>query len=254
MQFYKNRFWRIMPLYWIWTIVHLVVIGIQRNVIPSFLDIFGIFTTLSYYGIGSIRSNWYLSAILLLYATYPILFSLIKRFKWVFLLLTVGLTFIIIYKTQLNWYHNVFIGRLYIFLLGIYFYQVINDCDHRHFFDFIAIVLISIAGIVSLFYNTHQFDYWGTCCLCPILIALLCLLPSKIINSKTVSFCGKHSLEIFIANCWTMLLMSAINSFTGSICKSIAYFISNVLFALALIYINKLITQSHTKSATKKGV
>lgn len=72
-QFYRNRIWRIMPLYWIWAIVHLIVVGIQNNVLPSFLDVFGIFTTLSYYGIGSIRSNWYLSAILLLYAAYPLL-------------------------------------------------------------------------------------------------------------------------------------------------------------------------------------
>ena len=246
-QFYKNRLWRIMPLYWIWAIVHLVVIGIQNNVFPSFLDIFGIFTTLSYYGIGSIRSNWYLSAILLLYAAYPILYTLTKKFKWLFLLLTAGITFVIIYKTQLNWYHNIFVGRLYIFLLGIYIYQTINDDDRHRIFDYIAIALISIAGLVSLFVNTHQFDYWGTSCLCPILIALLCLFPDKITNSKILAFCGKHSLEIFIANCWTMLLMSTIDNCAGSIVKSIAYFISNALFALALIYINKLITQQHTK-------
>lgn len=252
-QFYKNRLWRIMPLYWIWAIVHLVVIAIQRNVLPSFLDIFGIFTTLSYYGIGSIRSNWYLSAILLLYAAYPILYSLTKRLKWVFLLLAAGLTFLIIYKTQLNWYHNVFIGRLYIFMLGIYVYQLINDSSRSLLFDCIAIIIISILGFVSLFNEAHPFDYWGTCCLCPLLIALLCLLPSKIMNAKTVSFCGKHSLEIFIANCWTMLLMAAINDITGSIYKSIAYFVSNALFALALIYINKLIQQPHAKSATEKA-
>ena len=41
-QFYKNRLWRIMPLYWIWAIVHLVAICIQKDIIPSFLDIFGI--------------------------------------------------------------------------------------------------------------------------------------------------------------------------------------------------------------------
>ena len=211
----------------------------------KFRGYLGLITTLSYYGIGSIRSNWYLSAILLLYATYPIQYTLIKRFKWVFLLFTVGLTFVIIFKTQLNWYHNVFIGRLYIFLLGIYVYQLINDNKQNLLFDSIAIILISIAGIISLINNTHQFDYWSTSCLCPILIAMLCLLPTKIMNSTSVSFFGKYSLEIFIANCWTMLLMSAINDITGSIGTSIAYFISNALLALALIYINKLIQQPH---------
>lgn len=253
-QFYKNRIWRIMPLYWIWAIVHLVVISIQRNVIPSFLDIFGLFTTLSYYGIGNIRSNWYLSAILLLYAAYPVLYTLTKRFKWVFLLFTVGLTFLIVYKIQLNWYHNVFVGRLYIFLLGIYVYQVINDNDHKPFTDLVAVSVISILGFSSLFCDSRPFDYWGTNCLCPILIALLCVLPQKVMDSKIVSFCGKHSLEIFIANCWTMLLMSTINIITGSISRSIMYFVSNAIFALVLIYINNLIQQAYAKSATEKTV
>lgn len=250
-QFYKNRLWRIMPLYWIWVIVHLVAICIQKDIIPSFLDIFGIFTTLSYYGIGNIRSNWYLSAILLLYAAYPLLYTLTKKLKWLFLLFTAALAFIIIYKTQLNWYHNVFIGRLYIFLLGIHVYQIINDRDQKLLFDSIAIISISILGLVFLFDSSNRFDYWGTCCFCPILIGLLCLLPSKILNSKAISFCGKHSLEIFIANCWTMLLMSVLSDMiTDGVPKSILYFISNALFALALIYINKLIHLPHAKSAS----
>lgn len=241
-QFYRNRIWRIMPLYWIWAIVHLIVVGIQNNVLPSFLDVFGIFTTLSYYGIGSIRSNWYLSAILLLYAIYPILYTLTKKCKWIFLLLTVGLTFFIIYKIQLNWYHNVFIGRLYIFLLGIYVYQSINNNDHKPLFDLIAVSVVSILGFVSIFCDSHPFDYWGTCCFCPVVIGLICMLPTKILDFKIISVSGKYSLEIFIGNCWTMLLMTTLTSNNiDTIWKSLSYFVSNALFAIVLIYANKTI-------------
>ena len=247
-QFYKNRFWRIMPLYWIWAIVHLIVVGIQNNIIPSFLDVFGIFTTLSYYGIGNIRSNWYLSAILLLYVAYPILYTLTKKFKWIFLLLTAGLTFLIVYKTQLNWYHNVFVGRLYIYLLGIYVYQAINDNAHKLLFDLVAIAAIAVLGFVSLFCDSHPFDYWGTCCLCPVVIVLICTLPAKILDSKIVTFCGKYSLEIFIGNCWTMLLMTTLSSHNiDTVSKSLSYFVSNALFAMVLIYANKAIQALITK-------
>ncbi len=250
-QFYKNRFWRIMPLYWIWAIVHLIVVGIQNDILPSFLDVFGIFTTLSYYGIGNIRSNWYLSAILLLYAAYPILYAITKRYKWIFLLLMVSLTFLIVYKIQLNWYHNVFVGRLYIFLLGIYVYQVINNQDHKPIFDLVAISAISILGFASLFCDSHRFDYWGTCCFCPVVIGLICMLPTKILDSKIVSFCGKYSLEIFIGNCWTMLLMTTLSSNNiDTVSKSLSYFVSNALFAMVLIYANKKI-QTFVKKHTR---
>lgn len=251
-QFYKNRLWRIMPLYWIWAIVHLIAVGIQNNITPSFLDVFGIFTTLSYYGIGSIRSNWYLSAILLLYVAYPMLYTLTKKYKWIFLLLTIGLTFLIVYKTQLNWYHNVFIGRFYIFLLGIYVYQAINDNAHKMLFDLVAIAAIAVLGFVSLFSHSHPFDYWGTCCFCPVVIGLICMLPAKILNSKIVTFCGKYSLEIFIGNCWTMLLMTTLSNHNiETVSKSLAYFVSNALFAMVLIYANKAIQtliKKHTRT------
>lgn len=242
LQFYKNRFWRIMPFYCIWAIVHLVVICFQRNMIPTFVDIVGLFTTLSYYGIGSIRSNWYLSALLLLYAAYPVLYALVKKLNWALLLITASLTFAITFKTQLNWYHTVFIGRFYIFLFGIYCYQVITDNNRNLLYTLIAVLIISIFGFASLFDDSHQFDYWGTSCLCPIVIGLLCLVPSKILNSKVVSFCGNHSLECFIGNCWTMLLMTSLNSHeTDAVWKSIVYFLSNALFAMVLISANKRI-------------
>lgn len=80
-RFYKNRFLRIMPLYWVWAIIHVVVLYFYKSKlsIPSTLDIFGIATTLSYYGIGSIRSNWYLSASICFYLLFPLLFTIIKK-------------------------------------------------------------------------------------------------------------------------------------------------------------------------------
>lgn len=51
-RFYKNRFFRIMPLYLIWALVHLTVTCVNNRFVPSFWDVFGISTTLSYWGGG----------------------------------------------------------------------------------------------------------------------------------------------------------------------------------------------------------
>jgi hypothetical protein len=67
-----------------------------------------------------------------------------------------------------------------------------------------------------------------------------------------VTFCGKNSLEIFIGNCWTMLLMTTLSNHNiETVSKSLAYFVSNALFAMVLIYANKAIQtliKKHTRT------
>lgn len=233
--FFQNRFTRILPLYSIWAIVYLCVVCIQMHTIPTITDVFGLFTTLSYYGIGAIRSNWYLSALLFFYLFFPLLFKFVSRWKWYALFVILGISATLLYYFHFNWYHDAFIGRFYIFCLGIYFYNIQNRVRKV---DYIFIFFIILIGIISLSY--FKFQFWGIACVCPALIILLSLLPNSITKCHFIVLCGQYSLEIFIANCWTMLLMGMIQ--VDSLSSCIVYFISNVIFTFMLIIINK---QSH---------
>lgn len=234
--FYLNRFTRILPLYWIWAIVHLCVICIQIHSFPTITDIFGIFTTLSYYGIGAIRSNWYLSALLFFYLFFPLLFKVVSKWQWYALFAIIGISAILLSYFHFNWYHDAFIGRFYIFCLGIYLYNVQNKI---RIIDYIFISTFVMIGLISL--SDYKFQFWGIACVCPVFIILLSLLPNSITQCRFINLCGQYSLEIFIANCWTMLLMGILHLDPLSSC--IIYFISNTIFAFTLIILNRKIHQ-----------
>lgn len=230
--FFKNRFTRILPLYWVWAAVHLCVVCVQKHTYPTIIDIFGLGTTLSYYGVGAIRSNWYLSALLFFYLTFPILFKVIHKWKWYALFVIAGVSATLLYYFHFNWYHDAFIGRFYIFCLGIHTY---NIKDRIGVSDYLLIILLSIAGVYALSFS--KFQFWGTACVCPSFITLLAFLPSCVSRWRPIVLCGQYSLEIFIANCWTMLLMGLIE-LTPLYSVSI-YFLSNTLFSIVLIVLNK---------------
>lgn len=230
--FFKDRFKRILPLYWIWAIVHLFVLSFQSQEFPKIIDVFGLMTTLSYYGIGAIRSNWYLSSLLFFYLSFPLLYTSVIKWRWVALVPIAGVTAIMLHHYNFNWYHSTFVGRFYIFSFGIYFYHLQKKIRLA---DYVLIFSLVIIGIISL--SRYKFQYWGTSCICPALIVLLSLLPNGVTKSRHIAFFGQYSLEIFVANCWTMLLMGVIHF--NPIISCVIYFLSNTVFAILLIFINK---------------
>ncbi len=234
MQFYRNRITRIIPLYWAWALIQLIVISYSNNILPTFIDIFGLFSTLSYYGIGSIRSNWYLSAAICLYSLFPVIFLMVKKWKWGSVLLILLISIIAQQILPHNHYHNAFIERIYIFLLGIITFQILEGNVSKKF----SIYCVSIISIMGLFaISSEELQFFRTAFICPILISILSILPNRLVNSTLISLFGKYSLEIYIGNCWTMLVMDLCDLDTGN--KVILYFISNAIFAIVLIYINK---------------
>lgn len=239
-RFYRNRVIRILPIYFVWAFVHLCVICYLDNEDATPLNILGLFSTLSYYGIGQIRSNWYISALLCLYIIFPVLYKFIQKYKmWCVLFSSLG-SFLLLKYASLNWYHDCFVSRFYIFILGIITYTIFNNKYNINKISRIFIlVIIPIIGILSLLFSAkHQF--WGISAIAPLLIIILSLFPNYIQRLNCIKLCGKYSIEIFIGNCWTMLLMSHV-TFT-SIMGGAIYFLSNAIFAFFLVFVNKYIT------------
>lgn len=96
---------------------------------------------------------------------------------------------------------------------------------------------MSLIGLSILIFYT-KLQYLATALTCPLLISLLCIMPDYIIKLKIITVCGRYSLEIFIGNCWTMLLMDSFDE--NNLIKIVFYFLSNTFFAIILIFINNI--------------
>jgi len=258
--FYKNRIFRIYPLYLIWAFVHAVFILLYQGIDINLFDIMGLITTLSYYGLGKIRANWYLSALFLLYTCFPLFFLLVNKFREISILLfSLLLPITVLHFFNFEWYHEVFICRLFPFISGIYCYLLLHENTPPKKSEYCRIFILFM--ILFILGST-----WGFCIgKYPFLIAgttsigiifILWYFKKKIIKCgtavTTISIFGKYSLEFFIGNCWTMLLIPLLNDFNKpfhncTIYTSIIYLLSNIVFTWMLIQVNTYIQNNLLK-------
>ena len=125
-KFYKHRIIRILPLF--------VLFALCKSLLYEFFgfsltikDYVYNISTLSYYGIGGQFIDWYLCSAFLFYILFPMLYLLVKSFKWkiilISLLLVISLYFIF---PDIHWSYKCFISRIPIFLCGICMYLNIS--------------------------------------------------------------------------------------------------------------------------------
>ncbi len=251
LMFYLRRIIRIMPLFVIWALVHLYYMHYLKNVSINIDDVIYCLTTVSYYGIGSVRSNWYLSALIAFYLTFPLLYLLVRKIKAVAVLGILAVSIVLEFFFQFEWYHETFIGRFSIFSFGIVVYFVIKDKKYNSLIQVMCgFILASFLIIIFRKYLLIPEKNWLSIiatCVSPILILILSFFFFWVqefpLLKKVLDFFGKHSLEFFIGNCWTMLLMNETTSIDGFYSLMAIYLSSNAIFGLCLIPVNNLLTK-----------
>lgn len=244
--FLKNRLVRLFPLFIMWAIVHLLYLRMFQNNDFDIIDVFLCLCSLSYYGLGEVRSNWYLSALILFYVLFPLLFQLVKKLKSCTIFLFIIIAIILQYYISFEWYHKTFINRFPIFLLGIYVWYRLTSNDRNWVDDIIRICFImAILAILIVCLTKKTYLFLMVSLLSPVLMFVLAMIRKPLLKLKLglvidgiIRFIGRHSLEFFIGNCWTMLLMNEV-SHMNSVEKIVIYIVSNVVFALVLIPMNK---------------
>lgn len=249
-RFYLRRLIRIIPLFIIWAIVHLGYMHFLQDVSINVEDVIYCLTTVSYYNIGSVRSNWYLSALIAFYLAFPLLYHFVKKIKAAAVLGLLSLSLFLEYCFLFEWYHESFIGRFSIFAFGILVYFGIKGKECKNIMRVLCgFMLVPLLIIVFHYYLLDSGKNWLfiiTACISPVLILILAFLFKEVEKvtwlKKLFDFIGKHSLEFFIGNCWTMLLMNEIITEKVYGLMTI-YILSNTIFGLCLIPVNNMLTK-----------
>lgn len=210
----KNRLKRIIPVWWTFLLVSIVLDSLIKIFNFSKIEILGRLTFSGYWIDLENTGNWYVYAIILFYLISPILFSLIKESKnktkmclaLILVSLLISLTFIKNPKL-------IALSRLPIYIIGLYFSANFKDkfITKKSFIVCLSILVISIPILYFLIFNYQYYSwnyglYWYPfIIITPPLCIILCRVFAsfekhlKPINSILKTF-GRASLEILLTS------------------------------------------------------
>lgn len=228
--FYKNRLKRIYPLYFISVCIAYALSYNQW----SFSTFLANLTTLGYYlDNGVNRFDWYINALITLYILFP-LFYFYSKLKYAGLIIITAAVFVFMHYYPMPFWYDCLISRLPIFLYGIMFSRCYKSSN--------CIMLLGIFLFFPCRIYSSQFLSTNFLVLPLILISLFILPYLNSTIKGVISFCGKYSLEIYLAN--TVILRVYKTVHLNIYQKTILYVVIEVLLAYLFICITQSIKQN----------
>ncbi len=238
--FYFKRLKRIVPLYLVLSVAKSIMC-VLNGASLSLWDLFCNLSSLSYYKLGGIFIEWYLSFLLILYLLFPILYKSVKRFRELFIGISILISVLIVGLQDLDPSYETAICRIPIFLFGIFCY--INNkqsySSKRSFGVILGMFFCAFIVSISLYFmelvNTYTLVYY----LAPFLIYIISVatifVASKFIRIKTlIERLGYLTLELYVANCIAMYFTDLFNPLIEN--DYLNYILLNAL-AFAFIYV-----------------
>lgn len=206
-EFYNRRFKRIIPMF-LFLAIAMSIKFYYTNEKITIWDFIGNITTVSYYIPSSNFVDWYLSSLFAFYLLYPLFYKLMSN-KWnLYILCILQISVFAIFALfDLHWRYECALGRIPVFCMGIiaYHYMRCEDKVNKPFI-FATISCLMVIPAIALYkggsnvINTYYLVYL----VAPICIYLLILIMSKVkfhsCIKKLLDFCGKYSLELYVAN------------------------------------------------------
>lgn len=244
-EFYARRLHRILPMFLLFQIYVCFYQYITENGL-SFYDAFCNLTTLSFWSVGGLCLEWYLSFLLYLYLLFPILYGMTRKIGMVFpAILLVGVL-AMQYLADWRWNIDAAFSRIPVFVLGILCF--ISNRKTYHYvimsiFFFIAALFVSYMFIIQ---KAEKYEIVYMCA--PLFIMCLSYISKRITEKQNYvyqvfSYYGKITLEMYVAN---MITLSLLSSSTLSVySRLIMYVTSQVILTIILVYINKIIKKKN---------
>lgn len=244
--FYKRRFFKVYPLYFILACLSIAIttesyLPVSNVILNSFLKL----TTISYYVDVENSIDWYLNSLFLFYLLFPLLYYLCKKYGfklYIFMILVstsiLGL-YILIFKEPIHWKYDCFVGRIPVFCLGIigglnkYTENKINKFTLYNIIPAIPLRFLSLFLSISF--------------IAPILI-LICNKASFKFKSTKLEFLGNHTLELYCANVIVARTVPFVNSIFH---KALLFIVIQIIMSFFFIYVNKLIQRCIFKTNKK---
>lgn len=239
--FYKKRFLRILPLFFILALCRSAIYFYVGEC--SLFDLICNITTLSYYNIGGHVFDWFLCAIILFYAVFPFLHSLVKKAPSIMLLISLIVSLVCLTQ-NLPWYYDTAIGRIPIFVLGIIFFHFgLSTKQLQRSLSLFGGAAIGCFVLYKLFYvHTYVLVYMlAPFIFCVISLLLMWAIKCFPLITRPLEYMGMYSLELYIGNNISM----AISRLFPNDFLCIRYFALNVVLFVIVHLLSMWIYHTH---------
>ena len=272
-QWYIGKAKRILPLYWVFTVLHLLVFGTGErfwigplpkvsllNIVCNLLCIHGFFP----YYINSINVNWFIADLAIWYLIAPLCYKLLNSLRKMVVFILVIVPVIYVFWTGAagnlfvfdeaiwNDYVNIlcFLPEFPVILLGGVIYYLIKDGGINSmyvrmrcawcFFALIGLGLLFIGSSrLCLFSNIFT---WSICF--AILFAVQILKPLPVLNNPLFAIFGKYSYGIYLCHIFIIYginnLFAESNKLTGQIGQVGKYMLMCMTSLLVSICVEKI--------------
>lgn len=200
-KYYRNRIARIYPMYLVYIVGLYVYRGYPIDYKSLFLDLTGLRVFCWDERPGD---AWYMSAIIITYLLFPLLYTLMSKpimRKWKLVWFLIILITFLYYAPGI---HSAFLGmfhaRLHVILLGITSYFIIGDKQETTLIKLYS----SVAALSLFFYNDCSFYFYV-----PLILWSCDRSVNKLPCFTLFSFVGRYSLEIYLAQVFTLQVLLA---------------------------------------------
>lgn len=227
LHFYKRRFFRLFPLYPL-----ALIIGILGNNMDISHALWTFLCQLTGIALFSpvVDLLWFLEALVLLYLFFPLFYKLCEfvhsRGIWCFLLVCVFTSLSLIFIN--NYWIQISIKRIPVMMLGVLTF--LCDKNNLETKKFKYYGFMCLLAMIPLMKSMH---FYVPACMLLISITISCFhIP------KTLCFLGKHTLEIYIAQHFSLLVFTVFSE-QNSIVQISIYVITVMLMSIVFCYVDK---------------
>lgn len=192
--FWLHRVKRVLPLYIIQLLVRYIFLGEFQSVETTLHEL----TNLSIFTQKG-NGNWYVNAIMFFYLIFPVLYHSIKKYPLYILMLSYVLSSVLLLLLDINWRQECMIGRLPIFIFGIFIY--VSKVTKNDSLLYKGLMVSLFFWNFSMVYDVSI--YMTAAAICAIVVLVCNIAVIYTVRGGLISFLGRHSYELFIADYFT---------------------------------------------------
>lgn len=238
--FYMRRLKRIYPMLVLFTLLSYLITSFLHHSHFTVYDVFCNLTTLNFWGLGGFKFEWYLSFIIYLYLLFPLLYRIVQKLGFAFIIISFFLLYTFLFFYREGWFYQCAFSRIPIFLLGILCYQHNTPETYKQG----LLVFLPALLVMGVFFGLGIVEKYELVYMCaPFIFFLLVLSFSSAIRKQNriysiFSFLGKYSLEIYLSN---LLILSTIPHIQLPIPIILTYAGLHALFVPGIVSVNRFI-------------